>query len=437
MKITHITITPIGKGRPASTVRARTDFNEQRQRNFGIHADEFWCWDDTSQNTSQAGQLFAFRNHNTGMFTIHRIVSVNDPSHRLESWSQNVGQTDRNVLELSHPLLHLPIHCWELLGGSAGHMGTHRSNKGFRDDDLLYRQLICTLSDPIPQVEEEDMLHQERPKIMEQEEDMIVEEVDWDPTKCLARIWGNLPNSKHDGTDQCTRNPICGVFCPQHAKKAAIGVGVSQYESFGNRHKYTGLTMGRIDEPLEYFHDLYGSKVFPVMWVNPECATEMSNAITDGEFRRMRGKYNQLPCKYYFQEYATNWCDGDPTKLPTDKYLDTPLRPTLDLIKDRAPTHRGVTAGEWAQEIDKQIMRRRCCWKIHPLIANEGPQYSPLPVELRLLSRPRRSGCTANEIKLHLKTMGIFFRDSWCKVYLINLLFSDNHLTSRGTAPDY
>jgi hypothetical protein len=144
VRFSHITITPIGKGSGAQTCRARSDYEEQRQRNVGH--DENWCWDDGKHNTSQVGQLFAFRNNNDRMFTIHRIVSVKDPIHRLDTWSDNVGQSDRNVLELSHPLLSLPIASWVSLGGcSNGHMSTHCSAKGFGDDDLLYRQLICTL----------------------------------------------------------------------------------------------------------------------------------------------------------------------------------------------------------------------------------------------------------------------------------------------------
>ena len=145
MTYSHITITPIGKGSGKMARRARADYQEQHDRNFGLHDNQFWCWDADKGNTSQTGELFAFRNNNTETVAIHKILAVKDPSERLVSWGKNIGQGDRNVLELSAPLVTLPTTAWVNLGGSNGRLGTQRCHKGFRRTDLLYRQLICTL----------------------------------------------------------------------------------------------------------------------------------------------------------------------------------------------------------------------------------------------------------------------------------------------------
>jgi hypothetical protein len=139
--IKSITITPIGSGKSKQTQRAREDFEEQVYKNnienMGVST---WCWDDSKHNNSEVGQLFGFRNNNTHQFIIHVIISVKDPSHRLPLWSQNVGHSNRNVLELSHPIHEMTIQQWVQMGGSNAHMGTHKSTKGL--DTPAFQNLI-------------------------------------------------------------------------------------------------------------------------------------------------------------------------------------------------------------------------------------------------------------------------------------------------------
>jgi hypothetical protein len=59
-------------------------------------------------------------------FVSHRVEEVLNPSHRLPSWSSNVGQTNRNVLKLSLPMFSISLQEWENKGGPMSHMATYR-----------------------------------------------------------------------------------------------------------------------------------------------------------------------------------------------------------------------------------------------------------------------------------------------------------------------
>jgi len=105
----NMIVTPISKN-PKS--KANIDYHEQLQR---IHDNLTHMWDDSRYCHAIQGDLFAYiensvklRNNDTsgemktpGKIMIYIILDVHSPSKRLPSWSCNVGQGDRNVLELT------------------------------------------------------------------------------------------------------------------------------------------------------------------------------------------------------------------------------------------------------------------------------------------------------------------------------------------------
>ena len=113
-----ITITPIsGNHRNKSWI----DFDEQLTINS--HNDYNWNWDDEPGNSTRPGGLFAFwliasSMRPEGKLIIHIVNDFKSPSHRLSSWSQNVGQGNRNVLQLSAPIFELTEDEWKKMGGS-------------------------------------------------------------------------------------------------------------------------------------------------------------------------------------------------------------------------------------------------------------------------------------------------------------------------------
>ena len=111
-------LSPINKNIRSNSNR---DYMEQLQRvNEGKLQ---FCWDDTSKNMACENEYFGFVFNGT-MVRIHRITGVKSPLHRLPSWHENVGQGDRNVLELSEQLIEIPWTQWTNMGGSNKCQGT-------------------------------------------------------------------------------------------------------------------------------------------------------------------------------------------------------------------------------------------------------------------------------------------------------------------------
>ena len=111
-------VTPICKNKKS---KSRIDYNEQKNRQT---AGKKLMWDDTSKNlTKKAGGVFAFV-HNNQKVEICQVTGVFDPSNRLPSWSENVGQTNRNVLELTNVLMTLTWDEWITHGGHRKVQGT-------------------------------------------------------------------------------------------------------------------------------------------------------------------------------------------------------------------------------------------------------------------------------------------------------------------------
>ena len=64
---------------------------------------------------------------------IHTIVSISSPADRLPSWSENVGQGDRNVVTLSKDYVEIPWKKWIELDGKKRCMGTSHVLKGLKE----------------------------------------------------------------------------------------------------------------------------------------------------------------------------------------------------------------------------------------------------------------------------------------------------------------
>jgi hypothetical protein len=136
-----ITLTPISGD---IKKRSNIDFNEQKERTKNLlDGDQFWTWDDSRHNTSKPGDLFAFffpqSKLQTGKVIIHRIIAVKNPSERLPSWSKNVGQDTRNVVELSPPKIEFSMTEWQEMGGKMSKNCTYRTSKGFETNSILQR----------------------------------------------------------------------------------------------------------------------------------------------------------------------------------------------------------------------------------------------------------------------------------------------------------
>lgn len=119
--MSHLTITPISKARKSNS---RRDYNEQIERTNA--KTQIWCWDDSYVNNSEVYGYFAFYFHGIKV-VIHQITAIKDPKDRLPSWSDNVGQGDRKVLELTPPLLEFGWDEWLAMNGPLKKQGTYRT----------------------------------------------------------------------------------------------------------------------------------------------------------------------------------------------------------------------------------------------------------------------------------------------------------------------
>ena len=138
----HLTLSPISKDTKSPSY---VDYNEQLSR---VLQDGFqWCWDDSRYNKAKVGEYFAYYFHGMRV-VIHRIMDVKPPSSRLPSWSRNVGQGDRNVLELSHPLLEISWIEWQLMNGPESKMGTYTTTDLSSSSPRLHQYLMSVLETP-------------------------------------------------------------------------------------------------------------------------------------------------------------------------------------------------------------------------------------------------------------------------------------------------
>ena len=142
-----------GKLRSQGKPCARTDFEEQEERNRHIlDGNLFWCWDDAPENKANVGDIFIFWDYDgegkgekgqwrSGNFHFHKVISVRNPSERLPSWSANVGQSHRNVLELSPPKFKLTYDEMIKYGAKPQYHGTKYPKAGFERDSPLIKMI--------------------------------------------------------------------------------------------------------------------------------------------------------------------------------------------------------------------------------------------------------------------------------------------------------
>jgi hypothetical protein len=171
----HLTITPISKDTKSPSY---IDYNEQLSR---VLNEEFqWCWDDSRYNKAKIGDYFAFYFHGMRV-VIHKILDVKPPSARLPSWSKNVGQGDRNVVELSHPLLEITWIEWQLIGAPESKMGTYTTSDLSTERPRLYEYLKNSLGSKT----------NEKPNlklIIEEDEADGIESIEIEEQKLLVRL---------------------------------------------------------------------------------------------------------------------------------------------------------------------------------------------------------------------------------------------------------
>lgn len=144
---------PIPIKKKSSQPCARTDFEEQQKRNeIILDGNLFWCWDDASKNKANVGDIFIFWDYDgkgkgekgqwrSGNFHFHKVISVRNPSERLPSWSANVGQSHRNVLELSPPKFTLSYEQMINYGAKPDYHGTKYPKAGFERGSPLINMI--------------------------------------------------------------------------------------------------------------------------------------------------------------------------------------------------------------------------------------------------------------------------------------------------------
>ena len=118
-----LTITPISSD---NRNKANIDYEEQLSR---ISEGKSLVWDDSKYNQSKSGDLFGFWKYKNEVL-IHVIEKVFSPLERLPSWSSNVAQGNRNVIQLSKNNFTIPWEKWIELDGAKRCMGTSPVKKG-------------------------------------------------------------------------------------------------------------------------------------------------------------------------------------------------------------------------------------------------------------------------------------------------------------------
>jgi hypothetical protein len=196
----HLTLTPISKDIKSPSY---IDYNEQLSR--VLHDGFQWCWDDSRYNKAKVGEYFAYYFHGMRV-VIHQIMDVKPPSSRLPSWSRNVGQGDRNVLELSHPMVEISWIEWQLMNGPESKMGTYTTTDLSYSSPRLYQYLMSVLYKPNKNTNVKLIIEEEL-KFEEIEE---IDEIEHEEKSLLLRLEklqkmkkiNKLQNEKNDLLEQ-------------------------------------------------------------------------------------------------------------------------------------------------------------------------------------------------------------------------------------------
>jgi hypothetical protein len=115
-----IVISPIAKKMKKTPPCSFSDYKEQEER---LESELPIFWDDSRSNKTKVGDLFVFR-FDSKHVVFHVVEDVSDSSNRLESWSKNVGQTNRNVLKLSKKSVVVSWDEWNSFNYYGGRQGT-------------------------------------------------------------------------------------------------------------------------------------------------------------------------------------------------------------------------------------------------------------------------------------------------------------------------
>tara|TARA_Y100000389_G_C17276744_1_gene420822 strand:+ start:238 stop:705 length:468 start_codon:yes stop_codon:yes gene_type:complete len=122
-----IVVTPINQNRDTPS---NIDYKEQMVRK---KEGKQMMWDDTKYNKQKRNGVFIFQKNRTknqfGSIYVHIVEDVRPPKERLESWSINVGQQDRNVLFISSTFIAIDWDKWMELGGPKKVQGTQHIKK--------------------------------------------------------------------------------------------------------------------------------------------------------------------------------------------------------------------------------------------------------------------------------------------------------------------
>jgi len=106
---TSCIVTPVAKKYNPNKPCSLRDYEEQLRR---CNDGKGMMWDDAKGNpTRKVGGLFCFV-HNDKKVQVHLVTNIHPPSERAPSWSNNVGQGDRNVLMLSSPIATISWDIW-------------------------------------------------------------------------------------------------------------------------------------------------------------------------------------------------------------------------------------------------------------------------------------------------------------------------------------
>jgi hypothetical protein len=132
----YLVLTPINKNKKSNSNR---DYREQLDRVSS--GEKIWCWDDSHLNNANVGEYFGFYFYGIKV-VIHKIDAVKSVNERLPSWSDNVGQGNRKVLELSDPIKVIDWNTWISVGGAKRCMGTYRTTNLQRNHTEMFYYLM-------------------------------------------------------------------------------------------------------------------------------------------------------------------------------------------------------------------------------------------------------------------------------------------------------
>ena len=132
-----ILCTPIAKNFKSIAPCSKKDWQEQLER---MKNNLQMMWDDSSTNKSVVGDLLAVC-HNGISVDFYIITNTLSPDDRLSTWSNNVGQTNRQVIYIDNLLYSMPWSQWLSLSNYSSSFkcqGTKNTNDTARKNIITY-----------------------------------------------------------------------------------------------------------------------------------------------------------------------------------------------------------------------------------------------------------------------------------------------------------